>query len=133
MCAVISRVRLFATPSTIAHQAPLSMGDLQARILQWVAMPSSKGIFPTQGLNPGFLHCRWILYRLSHQGNLGCLERAPKCWFLLSWYFALPVSGKAEGGDKKILIAKILVPCSRHSICFHFSDSYDNPVKGKVL
>ena len=27
------------------------------------------GIFPTQGLNPGLPHCRWILYRLSHQGN----------------------------------------------------------------
>ena len=26
-------------------------------------------IFPTQGLNPGLLHCRWILYQLSHQGN----------------------------------------------------------------
>ena len=23
-------------------------------------------IFPTQGLNPGLLHCRWILYQLSH-------------------------------------------------------------------
>ena len=23
------------------------------------------GIFPTQGLNPGLLHCRWILYQLS--------------------------------------------------------------------
>ena len=22
-----------------------------------------QGIFPTQGSNPGFLHCRWILYR----------------------------------------------------------------------
>ena len=27
-----------------------------------------KGIFPTQGLNPGLLHCRQILYHLSHQG-----------------------------------------------------------------
>ena len=26
-------------------------------------------IFPTQGLNPGLLHCRWILYHLSHQGS----------------------------------------------------------------
>ena len=34
-----------------------------------------QGIFPTQGLNPGLLHCRWIffffgrwiLYQLSHQ------------------------------------------------------------------
>ena len=26
-------------------------------------------IFLTQGLNPGLLHCRQILYHLSHQGN----------------------------------------------------------------
>ena len=29
-------------------------------------MPSSKGIFRTQGSNPG-LHCRWVLYHLTHQ------------------------------------------------------------------
>ena len=28
-----------------------------------------QGIFPTQGSNPGLLHCRWILYQLSHQGS----------------------------------------------------------------
>ena len=28
-----------------------------------------QGIFPTQGLNPGLLHCRQILYQLSHKGN----------------------------------------------------------------
>ena len=27
-----------------------------------------QGIFPTQGLNPGLLHSRQILYHLSHQG-----------------------------------------------------------------
>ena len=26
-------------------------------------------IFPTQGLNPGLLHCRQTLYHLSHQGS----------------------------------------------------------------
>ena len=26
-----------------------------------------EGIFPTQGLNSALLHCRWILYWLSHQ------------------------------------------------------------------
>ena len=25
-----------------------------------------QGRFPTQGWNPGLLHCRWILYQLSH-------------------------------------------------------------------
>ena len=34
------------------------MGILQVRILEWVAMPSSRGIFPTRGSNPGLLHCR---------------------------------------------------------------------------
>ena len=43
-CALsLSRVQPFATPWTVARQAPLSMGILQARILEWVAMPSSRG------------------------------------------------------------------------------------------
>ena len=47
-------------------------GILQARILEWVAMPSSKGIFLTQGSNP---NCRWILYSLSHQDCIGKSKR----------------------------------------------------------
>ena len=34
-------------------------GILQARILEWVAMPSSRGIFPTQGSN---LHLLYLLH-----------------------------------------------------------------------
>ena len=33
-------------------------------------MLSSRGIFPTQGSNPGLPYCRWILYCLRHQGSL---------------------------------------------------------------
>ena len=33
-----------------------------------------QGIFPTQGSNPGLLHCRWILYQLSHKGSPRILE-----------------------------------------------------------
>ena len=33
-----------------------------------------QGIFPTQGWNPGLLHCRWILYQLSHKGSPEILE-----------------------------------------------------------
>ena len=33
-----------------------------------------QGIFPTQGLNPGLLHARWILYQLSHKGSPWILE-----------------------------------------------------------
>ena len=32
------------------------------------------GIFSTQGLNPGLLHCRRILYQLSHEGSPKILE-----------------------------------------------------------
>ena len=43
MCAkLLSLVQLFVTLWTIARLAPLSMGILQARILEWVAMPSSR-------------------------------------------------------------------------------------------
>ena len=28
-----------------------------------------QGIFPTQGLNLGLLHCRQIFYQLSHEGS----------------------------------------------------------------
>ena len=33
-----------------------------------------QGIFPTQGSNPGLLHCRHILYYLSHQESSRILE-----------------------------------------------------------
>ena len=33
-----------------------------------------QGIFPTQGSNPGFPHCRRILYQLSHKGSPRILE-----------------------------------------------------------
>jgi len=51
-----------------------ALGILQAGILERVAFPFSRGIFPTQGSNPGLPHCRQILYQLSHQGSPRILE-----------------------------------------------------------
>ena len=42
MLSRFSCVQLFATPWTAACQAPLFMVILQARILEWVAMPSPR-------------------------------------------------------------------------------------------
>ena len=63
-------------------------GILQARVLEWVAFPFSRGSSWlrdwTQGSNPGVLHCRQILYHLSHQGspaaaiNFGSLQTRKK-------------------------------------------------------
>ena len=33
-----------------------------------------QGMFPTQGLNPGLLHCRQVLYQLNHKGSSRILE-----------------------------------------------------------
>ena len=56
----LSRVRLFVTPWTVAYQAPPPMGF--SRQEYWSGLPfPSPGIFPTQGSNPGLLHCRQML------------------------------------------------------------------------
>ena len=41
-----------------------------------------QGIFPTQGSNPGLLHCRWILYQLSHKGSPAGMGFDSKCDFI---------------------------------------------------
>ena len=61
-----SRVWLFATPWTVARQAPLSMGFFR----QEYAVDCHfllQGTFLTQGSNLGLLNCRQILYPLNHQ------------------------------------------------------------------
>ena len=57
----LSHVRLWdpmdcSLPDSSVH------GILQARILEWVACSLLHGIFPTQGVNPGLPHCRWIFF-----------------------------------------------------------------------
>ena len=47
MCAqLLGCVQLFATPWAIGHQAPLSVGFFQARILKWVAISFSRNLPP---------------------------------------------------------------------------------------
>ena len=60
----LSRVRLFATPWTVAYQAPLSMGFSRQLVLEGIAI-SFSGIFPTQGSNPGPPRRRQMLYRVN--------------------------------------------------------------------
>ena len=45
-CMHANSLQLCLTPETpwaVAHQCPLSMGIPQARILEWIAVPSSRG------------------------------------------------------------------------------------------
>ena len=80
-----------AIPWAVACQAPLSMRLLEARVLEWIAMPSSRGIFPLEGWNPGLLHCKQILYWLSHQRSpflyLSYIKFSTYTWSSLSSFF----------------------------------------------
>ena len=58
----LSCVRLFGDSIDCRLSGSLSVGFFQARILERVAISFSMGIFPTQGSNPGLLHCRQMLY-----------------------------------------------------------------------
>ena len=57
-----------ATPYTIACQAPLSMRFSRQEYWSGLPFPSS-GDPPNPGIEPGLLHCRQMLYPLSHQGS----------------------------------------------------------------
>ena len=61
----LSRVRLFATPWTVAYQAPPSMGLSRQEYCSGLPF-LLQGIFPTQGSNLGLAHCRQTLDRLSY-------------------------------------------------------------------
>ena len=68
---LLSRVRL-CDPVDCSPPGSSVRGILQARILECVAHFLLYGIFPTQGLNPRLLHCRQMLYPLSHQRSTMC-------------------------------------------------------------
>ena len=92
----LSHVRLFASPWTLAHQAPSSMGF--SRQEYWSGCHFLlQGIFLIQGSNPGLLHCRQKLYPYvprSHIlslilvnlfGNL-CIIQITEGWLSISQY-----------------------------------------------
>ena len=63
-----SCVWLFATPWT---NRPWNSPDQNTGVVSFSLFPR---IFPTQGSNPGLLHCRQILYQLSHKVSPRTLE-----------------------------------------------------------
>ena len=71
---LLSLVWLSVTPWIVACQAPLPVGILQPRVLEWVTNALLQGIVPTQRSNPDLPHCVQILYWLRHQGSPGTLE-----------------------------------------------------------
>ena len=103
----------FMIPWTIAHQAPLSMGFPWQEY--WSELPfPSPGDLPNPGPNLGLLHCRQILYRLSHQGSSEylpfwcyewcCYEAACK-----SMNISFPVPAFNSGIDPEVALFNYMV------------------------
>ena len=66
-----------------------------------------QGIFPTQVLNPGFPHCRWITYHLSHQGRPPLTSLSSK------------LNGFTNPTDTiSSMLLNLSFPCHHFSICF---------------
>ena len=74
-CKSLSRVLLFVTPWTLQSM------ELPGQNTGAGSLSLLHGIFPTQGLNPGFPHYRQILYQLSHKGS-PVLQANIQCEFL---------------------------------------------------
>ena len=71
----LSRVRLSATPWTVAFQVPPSMEF--SRQDYWSGLPyPPPGDLPDPGIEPGLLHYKQMLYHLRHQGSQAWRVRA---------------------------------------------------------
>ena len=55
------------------------------------SQPLLQGIFQNQKSNPNLLHCRQILYHLSHQGSPISIRGLPTMW-------VIQLAQKSEGG-----------------------------------
>ena len=70
MLSCFSCIWFFATIWTPLPPGSSVHGILRTRILEWVAMPSSRRSSQARGSSDlGLPHCRQVLYRMSHQGS----------------------------------------------------------------
>ena len=75
-------------PRDCSLPASFVYGILQARILKWVAIFSSRGSSRPQKSNPGLLHRRQTLYQLSYEGSSLSVVRGKlneyctECWVI---------------------------------------------------
>ena len=119
-CSVVSD---FVTPWTLDCQVSLSMGVFRQEY--WSGHHFLlQGIFPTQESNPGLLHCRQILYCLSHQGSPStfnfpffkhfvCIYIWEKSWGVYMWHCVareLPFSRAADRSHSKNKILLYIIP-----------------------
>ena len=80
-----------------------------------------QGVFPTQGLNPGLLHCMQILYQLNHQDMFYYRGHRRK-QFMLHLQKLLFLSSRTEPEDRILILPPIFlmsltVDASFYGVC----------------
>ena len=76
LCLVIQSCLTLRNPMDCSPLGSSVHGDSPGKNTEVGRHAILQGIFPTQGLDPGLLHCRRILYCLSHQRSPRILEWA---------------------------------------------------------
>ena len=108
------------TPWNVAHQAPLSLRILQAKILEWVATPSSRGTFQPRDWTQVFrVAGRFFTIWVTREANPGC--RQCKCRTRL---------GSSLGISEWILLWTVMAANSLH-LCFPLGSPGGSMVKKK--
>ena len=69
MCLVIQSCPTLCDPTDCSPPGSSVHGDFPGKNTGVGCRALLQRIFTTQGSNPGLPHCKWILYRLSHQGS----------------------------------------------------------------
>ena len=103
-----------------------------------------QGIFPSQGLNPGLTHCRWILYQLSHKGSPYTLKvkvklLSPVRLFVTLWTVACQAPPPSTGFSRQGYCSPTRLLCpwdfpgKNTGVCCHFFSPGDLPDPGIEL
>ena len=74
LCLVVQLCLTLCDPMGYSPPSSYVYGDSPGKNTEVGFHSFLQGIFPTQGSNPVFPHCKQILYHLSHQGCLIILE-----------------------------------------------------------
>ena len=86
-CCCCLVVKSIATPWTVTNQVPLYVRFPRQEYWSGLPFPSS-GIFLTQELNQGLLHCRQILYWLSYKRMY--------CVWTKTWLYRLKIQSSSK-------------------------------------
>ena len=108
-------------------------GILQARILEWVAMPSSRGSSQPRDQNPGLVHCREILFLFSFNWRLITLQYCSgfchymhQPWVYIcsqSWTPLPPPSPSHPSGSSQCSSPEHPISCIRPGLAIYFTYS----------